>query len=293
MKKPLYLLPVFIAASISLYSQSFDLGISGGYCLPLASGFYSNNTIYSAMGNGYSPTQVNLAPFSYGNGGNVALNADWFFNKNIGLGLKFNALISAPLNSSASYTGGSGTINYNFTNKAYSYQLIPHINFKYDFRVVCPYIEMGMLIGFTHINEAYVAQDNNGNEATLSENLNGNIMLGFHASLGVAFRVSKAVRITLAVISNSGTYSPANYQVTSYTVNGANQMNTIPVSQQQGSFVKQLDPSTPANNNPGQAPKFSLPFSNIGINAGVCFVIPVKAREHVKGENKVNGFHGF
>ena len=284
MKKPLPFLAALLILATHLYSQSFNMSISGGYCFPLASEMHVNTITQFAnpnYPNTYSTILQSVKPNSFGNGGNVALSMDWFSKNNIGFGLKVNALISTPVNYSASSTDANYNIyNYNFTDKAFSFQFIPHLNFKHDFKKVSPYIEMGMIIGVTQMNESFVATDNNGNTFSSDTKNYGNALLGFYSSLGVAFNVSKVVKLTLAVNCSAGSYSPSKYEVTSYSVNGVSQLGSMPEAIQQGSFVKQMNfTAQQYSNEPGTELKFAIPFSNVGVNAGICFVFPQKEKQ--------------
>jgi len=99
-------------------------------------------------------------------------------------------------------------------------------------------------------------------------------MLGFYSSLGLAFRVSRVVRIMLAVTCSAASYSPSEWTRTSFYENNMNQLSALSTSDQQGVYVKSLDQTaTQPTNQPHQSLKFSIPFSNVGFNAGVAFVI--------------------
>jgi len=263
--------------SLSLSAQSFNIGITGGYCAPIASSFNSvnSNQIQNQGFPQYYTSVQNLVSASYGQGGNIALNFDWFSKKNIGCGLTMNALISSPFSYSTyvSYLNGESAI-FDFTDHPFSFQFIPHISFKHDFKVVSPTLQLGMLIGVTHVVTDYQADYSTGDIVQSSINNHGSAMLGFYSSLGLAFKVSKVVRIMVGVTCSAGSYSPSEWTRTSFVVNGTSQLSNLYTSEQQGVYVKQLDlTATQSTNQPSQSLKYSIPFSNVGFNAGISFML--------------------
>lgn len=294
---------LLIAFSAMLSAQSFNIGISGGYDVPIASSFNNVNLTEFETQNFpfYYSTYHKLVYTSYGKGGNIAVNLDWYSAKNIGCGLKLNALISTPFSyfDYVTYLNGT-TATFNLTDKPFSFQFIPHINFKHDFNKVSPYLEMGMLVGITHITQDYDAQNSLGSEIKSSANNYGNVLLGFYSSLGVAIKISQVVRFTASVNCSAGSYSPAKWERTAFFVNGVDQLKNLNTSEKQGIYVKELDLSAPQSGyQPKQSLKYAVPFSNVGINVGFLFVIAtknalttdqVKRREKIKKEINTNYF---
>jgi hypothetical protein len=303
MKKNYTLLLFSLLVSATLLSQSVSIELTGGYCAPIASDFSSVSTkeFQSATYPNFYSTYRDLHSTSYGQGGSVALNVNWFSKKDIGCGLRANALFSSPFsyNVYVTYLNGNGA-NFNFTDRPFSFQLVPHISFKHDFKVVSPILEMGMLLGFTHIDEDYQALYNSGDVVQSTIHNHGSILLGFYSSLGLAFRVSKAVRIMLAINCSVGSYSPTQWERTSFTVNYVDQTRVASRHPYlRGTYVKQLDPSIsqPANQ-PHQDLRYSVPFSNVGFSAGIAFTFGKKKTgttqpENVRDRNDKNVVHPF
>ena len=271
---------IFILFSATLPAQSFNIGISGGYDIPIASSFNYTKTVEFENQNfpHYYSTYHELANTSYGKGGNIAVTMDWYSAKNIGCGLKLNALISTPFSSSEDVFYLNGTkATFNFTDKPFSFQFVPHINFKHDFNKVSPYLEMGMLAGITHITQDYDAKNNTGSEIKSSINNKGNVLLGFYSSLGVAIKMSQVVHFTASVNCSAGSYSPAKWERTSFVVNGVDQLSSLRPSEKQGIYIKQLDlTATQSMYQPSQSLKYAVPFSNVGVNVGFLFVLGTK-----------------
>ena len=302
MKKTYTLLLLCAFISGTLFPQSVSLELTGGYCAPIASNFSAVSTkeFQSATYPTFYSTYQDLHSASYGQGGSVALNVNWFSKKDIGCGLRANALFSSPFSYTVyvTYLNGNGA-NFNFTDRPFSFQLVPHISFKHDFRVVSPILEMGMLLGFTHIDEDYQALYNSGDVVQSTIHNHGSILLGFYSSLGLSFKVSKAVRVMLAVNCSVGSYSPTQWERTSFTVNYIDQLGSLSTSDLRGTYVKQLDPSVsqPANQ-PHQDLRYSVPFSNVGFSAGIAFTFGKKKAgtsqpEPVRDTKDKNVVHPF
>ena len=277
MKKTLTVFLLFVSVSASLFAQPFMISITGGYCAPIASSF--NSTYETEFQNQgfpkYYTANQSLKNTSYGQGGNFAFAFDWFSKHNIGCGLSLNTLSSSPYSYSAFVTYlNSGTAKFDFIDHPFSFQFLPHINFRHDFKIVSPILQMGMLIGITHVKQDYLADYSSGDVVASSINLHGSILLGFYSSLGLALKVSKVVRLTLGVSCSVGSYSPSKWTRTSFDVNGSSQLSSLFVYQTQGVYVKQLDlTAAQPVDLPSQSLKFSIPFSNVGFNAGIAFVL--------------------
>ena len=283
MKKTIVTCLFFVSISASLFAQPFMISIAGGFCAPIASSF--NSTYETEFQNQgfpkYYTAYQSLKYTSYGQGGNFAFAFDWFSKYNIGCGINMNTLISSPYSYSAFVTylnGGSAT--FDFTDHPSSFQFIPHIDFKHNFKIVSPILQMGMLIGITHVKQDYQADYSSGGVVTSSINLHGGALLGFYSSLGLAFKVSKVVRITLGVNCSVGSYSPSRWDRTSFEVNGSSQLSSLPISQTQGVYVTKLDlTAAQSSGEPSRNLKFAIPFSNVGFDAGIAFAFQNKAIE--------------
>jgi hypothetical protein len=289
---------LLFVSGTKLAAQSVSIDVTGGYCAPIASSFSSvsirqfQNTAYPYF---YSTTRT-VKSTSYGQGGNAALNFNWFSKKDIGCGLRMNILFSSPSSYTADvvYLNGNNA-TYHFTDKPFSFQFIPHISFKHDFKVVTPVLEMGMLIGLTHVTEDYTALYYSGDVVQSSINNHGGALLGFYSSLGLQFKISKAVKFLLAVNCSVGSYSPTVWDRTSFFVNGQDRLGNLSVSDVKGTYVKTIDPSAAqSSSQPHQDQKYSAPFSNVGFSAGFAFTFGKKKGPGApEKENKDNVIHPF
>jgi hypothetical protein len=274
------ILVLLLSPSI-LYSQSVTFDITGGYCFPAAPDMRNiNSTVYENQTFPYFyTTAASVKPVSFGKGGHLAFGFNWYSKKNIGFGLKLNGLFSSPFAYSTTVVYLQGVaVDYKLTDKAFSFQFIPHICYKHDFKVVSPMIETGMIIGITAIRQSYRGAYGSTEVYSAARDYGG-AMVGFYTSAGLAFNVSKVVKIMLAVNCSVGSYSPKKWEQTQYTVNGVDQLNSLPPSDRSGNYVAEKDLQAPQNNNqPGKQIKYSAAFSNVGITTGLCFMITKKKR---------------
>ena len=269
---------MLVICSHTLLAQKFSVEITGGYCAPLASDMHTTNATQFQVPVGYgvyAATTQTVTAQSFGQGGCVALNLNYFTKKDIGFGIKLNALISAPATAVINVTyynnGTAQLVPYTYTDNAFSFQFVPHISFKHDFKRVSPILEMGMIIGVTNINSSYTGVTSTDVfQSTINDH--GGAMLGFYSSLGLAFKISKAVKFLLAVNCTAASYSPTVWTRTAYTVNNVDLLSALPIYEAQGVYVKNVDnTATPNQTQPRQSLKYSAPFSNVGFTAGFAF----------------------
>jgi len=111
--------------------------------------------------------------------------------------------------------------------------------------------------------------------------------------VGLSFNVSKVVKINLVVNCVAGSYSPAKWKRTSFTLDGKDQMKALNTSQKEGQYVKELNlTASQGANEPSSDLKYSAAFSTMGVTTGICFVIAKKQRKVTK-TNEPNVVHPF
>ena len=231
---------------------------------------------------------------SFGQGGNDSLNLHWFSKKNIGFGFKLNTLFGSGFSHNETLSTFTGTEFYKYTNKSFSFQFIPHLCFRHEFKVVSPVLEAGMIIGMAQINSHYQVTHSFYTDIIKSTVRDyGGVLLGFYSSLGLSFNVSRVVKINLALNGSVGSYSPTSRKRTEFTVNGINQLSALSTSDAFGTYVKELAlPAPPRSNAPSKDLKYSAAFSNIGLSAGICFVFAKRHKKETK-KDEPNAVHPF
>lgn len=274
MKKAALSVSLFLIA-LTAYTQSVTLDISGGYCIPLASGMEPAQRVVGTAATfpTYFTTYARMRKKSYGQGGNVSLNLNWYSKKDIGFGIKLNLFFGSTPAYKTTVKYNSDYEYYTYLDKPFSFQFIPHLCFKRDFKVVTPVIEAGMIIAATEINQRYTITTNYSpytiNTTTRDQ---GGAMLGFYSSVGLLFNISKVVQFNLSMNCTAGSYSPTKWRRIKFTVDGQDQLSSLSTNMTEGRYVKELDlRASQSANGPSRDLKFSAPFSSIGINVGFCF----------------------
>ncbi|MES2619979.1 MAG: hypothetical protein V4615_03935 [Bacteroidota bacterium] len=271
------IIPALIFFSFSAFSQTVTLEISGGYSVPLARSYEaierygSQDSIFPF----YYTTEVKLKPRSFGQGGCIGLNFNWFSKKNIGLGIKVNTLFGTSFKHASMVYTTTYTYNefYDYTSKSFSFQFIPHLSFRHDFKVVSPMLEAGLILGITQLKHRSIITANY-NSQTIETNVRegGGAMIGFYSSLGLLFNVSRIVKINVALNCMAASYSPSKWKRTSFTVDGTDRLAALSRSQREGQYVTELVLTAPQNpSEPSFDLKYAVTMSNIGFTAGICF----------------------
>jgi hypothetical protein len=280
---------LFLSLSSNIIAQVVTIDLTGGYCVPIAPGTHTvNSTVYEIpVAPNFYTVAGTVKTVSYGKGGNVSLGFNWYSKKNIGFGVKVNAMISSPFSFSTRVVYMTGDVaNYDFINKPFCLQFIPHFSFRHEFKVVSPVIEAGMIIGMASIRQSYNATYLSHHVYSTTRDYGG-AMLGFYTSAGLAFNVSKVAKIMLAVTCSAGSYSPKKWEVTKYTYDGVDQTRYMPTYRRRGEYVDSQDSQTAQNpNQPGREIKYSAAFSNVGFNAGLSFAIGAKKKKSKKVKEK-------
>ena len=109
----------------------------------------------------------------------------------------------------------------------------------------------------------------------------GGISLGFHGAAGVDIMFTDRFGLFAEVAGNFQNYAPKKGIMTKYTVNGVNQLSSIPASQRD---IECVDSYTETSGSSGSTQsikntKIYLPFSSIGANIGLHIAFGKKAEK--------------
>jgi hypothetical protein len=273
-------LALTIWSLLSVWAQSITFDFAAGYNAPIGGVLREKSVVI--VEDQYGRFQTNYAEtksVSYGQGANVSANISWFSKKRIGMGLKMNALFSTPFHYEYKFFGYLETIeNESYTEKAFSFQFIPHLAFRHDFKWISPVLEAGLLVGINTINTSVEVSNNyNAGMVVVATNVKdyGGAMLGFYSSVGMMFHVSKYVKLSLSMHASVGSYSPTKWKRTSFEYVGQDYLDQLYLADREGEYDNVIDAaSLPINPNvPSYGLSYSMPFSNIGFNAGLCVLL--------------------
>lgn len=291
--------PLFIFFTFSYFwlnAQSVTIDLTGGYNAPLASTLRAEKVVEvenTGIPN-YYVTYEKTKAVSYGQGGNLAFNFCWHSKKNIGFGIRLNALFSQSFSSSLSVKNlDATTTSVNYKQSPFSFQFIPYFSFKHEFKKVTPFVEAGILIGATQISNTIKLTNSNSNlRYEIGQVDDGGAIIGFHARLGILVNITPKFKFVTALESNVGSYSPTAWHLNKYEINGRDFLSQVNPTSREGSFTSVYNANNSTNpNNANSKTKYKSSFSGIGINVGFAFVFQSKTKEKKGKAEKAQHFY--
>ena len=279
MKNALKKITALLVVSVSInmqqvYAQSekgfyvsFNTGYNIGTGQPNTAAAYTMQFVDATEPNSSTSTQE-IPKINLGEGFNVGLNGGYLFNKNIGVELGLNYLISDKINTSrTSYTGDYR----NNEISAKMLQIKPAIVFRGGYDKINPYAKLGMVIGSGKmITESEYKES--GNVAKTTFELDEGLPIGFQGSLGALYKINDTFSLFGELDLISLTYSPKKGTYTKYDVNGADILSSMSVQSKEFEFVDSFTTDTtspPDSTQPGKSPAVPFSFNSIGLNVGV------------------------
>jgi hypothetical protein len=251
LKVILYSSLLVLSSSLS-FAQQWYLGLGGGYGFPVAGQSVAS---YSTA---YAFTTQTL---SYGKGDNYGAYGGYMFNKYIGaqLGVSY---IAGGTTFTTAYSDLVGVTNYLYTTTQYGdmLRLIPAVRLQCGTDRLKPYVNIGFIAGI-----ATTVTYGNSSFAGEYYKFSGGSSFGFHGALGFQFICSKVFALFAEAAVYYQNYAPAQET----TPSG----NIIDFVSSGNSGVQ--------NQNTIQEPKVYLPFSSLGVNAGVQFSFVKQAAKAV------------
>jgi outer membrane protein W len=269
----------------SLLILLFSIGLQQANAQNEKGGYVSINTGYS-MGTGQPNTAAayilqilnatepsattstqEIAKINLGQGFNAGATFGYMFNKNIGLELGANYLMSSKTNTTnTSYSG-------DYRNNEISAKMIqikPTIVFRGGYDKINPYAKLGMVIGSGKMILEGDSKDGGDTYNTTLE-LNEGTPIGFQGSLGTLYKINEKFSLFAELDLISLSYAPKRGEYTKFIVNGADVLSSMSVENKEIEFVDSFtntgvsSPST----QPSKAPKVPFSFSSFGLNIGL------------------------
>jgi opacity protein-like surface antigen len=290
MKKKLLILLSFVVFGISTHSSAqsengFFLSLNTGYNFSSAgvTGFTEKTQQINQ-----NVTTIENLKLSFGKGINFGIAAGYMFNRNIGTEIEVNYLLGGKTsysNSSLQMSGGSVSNNDLYARML---QFKPSIIIAAGKESINPYAKFGPVIGSGSIyyesNETskFITIDGLGNpvnvsnQTTTKATYNGGIALGLHAAVGVSIGLNTSLSLFGELNMVNLSYSPTKGKITESTLNGVDNLPSLPVSVVETEFVdvETRDNVTPTNQNlPTKIAKITVPFGSFGINFGLRYAL--------------------
>lgn len=246
---------------------------NGGQTLSTNGVPYSGSIRYTTQGTQTVLSSYSAERMSFNTGIQGALGLGYMFTNNVGIELganigiahlEYDAVISFP------------STNYQVTQNVTQYAknpvvLTPALVIQSGGKKVNIYARAGLALPvktkiFTEISESSTVEPLNMTARTVNvdEELTCSFNMGFAGAAGIKYPVGKRVKMMIEVNSISLSVYAKKSVWTDYKQNG----NTIPLSQ----IPKDYRETTFSSSNTGNSePAFSLPFSNMGITAGITY----------------------
>lgn len=280
MKKSI-LMGLALAVTTASFAQETPQKESGaylrlgvGYSFAHAGNVYTGDNSSSSTSNSYD-----FKKGSYGAGFSGVLAAGYKFNRNIALELGVGIGIApTKLEDKFNYSGGSAS-NYTVTTAAYAktpIYLMPAVVISTGNNLLEPYARVGLAVNVGgKLMEEQTITGNIGAVAltTYQETVyTQRTGIGFQGALGLKYHLNDKVGIWAEVAGISQNIYVKSSEITTYTENGANQLDTKTTYERNTDYEFNFTESgNPNMSNPKTMPAYSNAFSNFGINLGVSF----------------------
>jgi hypothetical protein len=187
-----------------------------------------------------------------GEGPRVGATAGYMFAKSFGLEVAGIYLLGSEIEASAGQ-GIAAALKYSGTGVLINPSFVLSINVG----SVQPYAKFGMAIGFLNVEEQEILGG-----ARTTVDFTGGATIGYQGGVGAVFRANQVIQLFAEASLVSMSFGPSKAEVTEYSINGVNQLPTLP------NRTITLEESYPVGSNQVSIrPRFQ--FSAIGISAGV------------------------
>jgi hypothetical protein len=307
MNKKMKTLPLLILLNtigFAAFAQSTYYGLNVGY------GSHIPGTTYVTNYNNQSETFSSNFDFydvqndfrervnaSYGSGLNVGVVIGKMFNPNLGVELGASYLLGKSIENSdftkySNYYSSNGS-SYNLSSESiyesnYSksvsmYKIMPTVIFSAGYEGLSPYAKLGAVIGngsLTSVDEGTdISSDFNAGifsseNYKIVEEYSGGFALGFGTALGVSYTMNAATSIYVEGYFESFNYSPKRREMTEYTINGSNTLDSLSVSQKEYEYVDEISStgsSSQNENEPTKLLRIVYPMTTAALRFGVNF----------------------
>jgi len=288
MKKTLLILTLVILFQWTGSAQKIYIQASGGYALGFLKDNISDVSLTTKVANDtlYDELYQNESHlFSFGTGGRLTLAVGMKINDYISVEVAgfYNPCKSLKTESSEYYTfpeeGFFFDYNEHYTYKGNEFGFIPAMKLSYPKGSIKPYTRLGIIFSFINLTTNY--QGNyftthpmyypTGNEhyTLVSQR---NLSIGVSATLGFDLILSDRLIFFFEANGSFISYKPKKAEYTEYQLNGDDILDDLTVYERQVEYVKSFTSTDVIDeDSPRKELINSLPFSSIGLSAGIRF----------------------
>jgi hypothetical protein len=259
-----------------LNAQCFYGGIGGGYGFMAGSNNYGSdrNVLYTHSGSSLPDSTLHVTSRSYslGKGINGCLYGGYQINRHLGVELGFSYLKGAQTSiRHTQYDSTALVVDDRETVSGVQFRITPALRFQTAVKKINVYMTAGMIIGVgskEHDEQDYYG----GNNDVIIYTSSGRTAFGFHASCGTIWMFQKRFGLFAEVTANFLNWAPQRMVMTTYTVNGVNELSTLNSNLKETDYYAAVNSNYSTNvNQPALAVLNYLPFSAIGFNFGIHF----------------------
>ncbi len=262
------------AAKVTNPDKPFYMRVGFGY------GFAMSGEMGDGSGTVVNVTNeetFNIQPYSYGAGLSGTLALGYNINKNLGLEIIATSTLAGKKYKYTSINEfTSGVITYTekavITSYGNTLLLQPSVVVQTGGAKTNIYARMGIIVPIINllVNDVNYNESVNNNVEKTTEEYSMYFSLGASGAVGASFNLTNNLRLYTELCMVS--YSPylAKGSRTEYTRNGVNYLGYLSLSDREIEFEKTGKlVSSPDPDKPTISRTQSIPFSNIGINAGI------------------------
>ncbi|MFN8333773.1 MAG: hypothetical protein U0U09_01520 [Cyclobacteriaceae bacterium] len=267
--KKIVLSVVLFCSAIAAYSQLY-VRLDVGYGLPINGDQIGTETNQKYDFNVGTYTGKTTGVYgSFGSGMSFHVAAGATINGVLGYDVELGYLLGKKYSVNSSSFDGT----YTETNKAEmssrSFQIAPALTFTAGTGNIHPYTRIGPVIGINKIrNEETQFDDYNSLKEVREYEYTGGISAGLKGVVGISFRAGEKINIFGEVSFVSMSYAPKERELTSYTINGDDALDSVPKADRKIEFKKEVKYS---DNNSSVQQKYSM--GSLGLQIGVKYML--------------------
>lgn len=198
--------------------QGFFVSVGGGY--GLGTGTQSMGQNVTSVG---TTGTLEGVYGSLGEGLKLGASAGYMFTENFGAEVGFSYWFGKSIDYGAKYVSSTSSTKFS----SWGMVAVPSIVLSAGMESVNPYARFGLVLGIVRpTQEIKQVQESGTLEATLEER--GGLAIGYSGALGISIPIGGVVDVFVETVLHSVSYSPGEYEITKYQINGSDRLSTLP-----------------------------------------------------------------
>lgn len=197
--------------------QGMYVTLGGGYGLGTGTQYIGQNVTSTA-----TTGSVEGVYGSLGEGLKLGVSAGYMFTENFGAELGFSYWFGKSIDYGQKNVSSSQTVKFS----SWGIVAVPSVVLSAGMETVNPYARFGLLLGIVRPQQEITQAQTSGTlNAVIEEQ--GGLAIGYAGALGISIPIGGAVDVFVETVLHSVTYSPGEYEITKYQVNGADLLSTL------------------------------------------------------------------